>query len=279
MPIVKNLARFFKHSPTGNLGAIVDAMDDSFNKVRTSIVELDTEYLIFNSTGDWLDIWGSSFNVSRFLDEPDALYRARILSTATRPRNTIPAIVSAVKTFVGNEETIVVYEPFTNMRKFNISTFNGKDKFPDGSYYRPSVIDIQTSGNITQALRNAIEKIKAAGVKVYFTSTGEVSGPPVDMSTDVEPKAEYVFVIQLLCISATVDSETPVNIGMSYNTEIIDDLIFSETITQIEMSAFIYKTITAGSLFIINDVADVTVADASIMADDTQDSVEVIDIS
>lgn len=273
---MKNLARFFRPSPQNNLGVIVGAIDDSLGDVRTTLVELDTEYLIFNSTGEWLDMWGDTFNTSRNHNEADQVYRARIMAVATKPRNTIPALVSAVKTYIGDEESIVVYEPFTNMRKFNISTFNGKDKYPDGTYYRPSVIDIKISGSITPALRAAIDKIKAAGVKVYFTSTGEASGPPVDMSGSTDPMAEYWFFIESSALSSTVDSITPVNIGMSYITQTADDFIDSDIIRVIELNAYIYKTITAGSLFIINDVSGITVAEASILADDTCDSVEVI---
>lgn len=271
MPVKLNLARFFKRASKGVLDSLAGAVEQSLENVRTDIAELDVEYILATSSGRWLDEWGDIFSVPRKENEADAPYRGRIQSIANRPKNTIPAIISSIVSHVGNaDDDITIYEPFTNMKKFNISTFSGPDKFPDANYYRPSVIDIRTSGTITDALRAVVDKVKSAGVRVYFTFSGEIGNKdPIFMGTNALPNMELYRDIDLLVYRFNSDT-VPVNIGMSYlDISHAEDIAFSEYEYEVEMSVYIYKTITAGSLLTITSLSDVKIDEATTIPDDT----------
>lgn len=280
MSIIKNLSKFFKRSSSGNLNDVIGAIDNALDIARVDIVELDIEYILATSSGVWLDEWGTWFGVQRIFNEIDRVYRARIQSVATKPKNTIPAIIASIRSYIGNsDDDITIYEPFTNMRKFNISSFSGPDKFPDATYYRPAVIDIRTTGYINDAMRAIVNEIKSAGVKVYFTFTGEIGArEPLFMSSGVEPFTQYSSEIQLL-ISRSVNSTdtTIVNIGMSYRDTALDlDMVFSGYDNYVDMTANMYKTLTAGSLLIIQSLSDVIISQANSVSDDTQTSIEIV---
>ena len=272
MVAIKNIAKFFKRANAGVLSDLLGASEKALEGVRTDIVALDVEFIISTSTGAWLDEWGNFFGVYRAFEEADAPYRGRIQSVATKPKNTIPAIISSIVSYVGNnDDDITIYEPFVNMRKFNISTFSGPDKFPDSSYYRPSVIDIRTSGNITAGMKQVVENIKSAGVMVYFTFTGEI-GPkePLNMGTDVSPIAEYYRDVDLFVSRYATSDDVPVNIGMSYRDGSDGfDVVLSGYDHEVEMLGYVYKVINAGSLLTVNKASDITISVADITPDDS----------
>lgn len=141
----------------------LDQLDDD-----TSIMRL--ELMILTSTGRWLDTWGEWFGVPRNSGEEDQQYSKRIIETTVRPKNTKPAIENAIDSTLGCEGT-TVFEPHTQVAKFNISTFSGKDRYLDGKYWRPAVIDVEIPCEITDEIRELVNSIKAAGVSVYYTAS------------------------------------------------------------------------------------------------------------
>ena len=189
MKLINTLSRIFKRNPTGDLKHITDAVDNAINTVANDIKLLDLEFIIGSSTGEWLDEWGSWFGVPRLLGEKDELYRNRILAIATKPKNTAPALIEAVRTYLDEPNlNVIVYEPYLNIRKFNISTFSGEDKYQDAVYQRFGVVDIIIPTKTPGIMQNVVQPIKSAGVKVYFTRVDIIGeGAPIYTGPDHAP--------------------------------------------------------------------------------------------
>lgn len=170
------LTRVFNRNSTDTLSHITGAVDNSLSVASTDIKLLDSEYIIGTSTGDWLDEWGTWFGVSRLMDEEDESYRNRILAICTKPKNTVTSIRETVKAYTGDENSkVIVYEPYTNIRKFNISTWGSQDRYTDDSYYTTGIIDIGINADITPLLMETINQSRSAGTKAYYTRIDELN--------------------------------------------------------------------------------------------------------
>ncbi|WIT25828.1 hypothetical protein [Bacillus phage SPO1L1] len=204
MRIIDRLHQVFNRRSTGDLKHVTDALDHSLNGLSEDLKNLDLQYVIKTATGDWLDEWGSWFNVSRGAEETDEDYRKRILAVVTKPKNTIPALLDAIKSYYNYDPNLKVwiYEPYVNIRRFSISEFSGPDRFTDGSYYRRNIVDIHLNRSIDPMLIKILLKLKSAGVRLYFTFVDEIlkdgdilemfsRNPPVtDMTRTTEPTFE-----------------------------------------------------------------------------------------
>lgn len=179
-----NLLKFFPRSVINRL----DLSNEVHLSVISAIVKIlqiaedDTSLLILElcistSTGIWLNEWGSWFGVTRAINEPDALYSARIIASLQVPRVTVPALKSNVASYLSNKygvtltsNDIMIFEPFSRIKSFSgKGTFDGKCRYPDGFYWRNNVIDISIPEDSDNNLIKLVNEIKAAGIKVYFT--------------------------------------------------------------------------------------------------------------
>ncbi|APZ82330.1 baseplate protein [Bacillus phage vB_BsuM-Goe2] len=204
MKIIDRLHQIFNRRSTGDLKHVTDALDQSLNGLSDDLKNLDLQYVIKTATGDWLDEWGSWFNVNRGSEETDEEYRKRILAVVTKPKNTIPALLDAIRSYYNYDPNLKVwiYEPYVNVRRFSISAFSGPDKFTDGSYYRRNIVDIHLNRSVDPVLIKILLKLKSAGVKLYFTFVDELlqdglvlemfsKNPPItDMTRTTEPTFE-----------------------------------------------------------------------------------------
>lgn len=175
--ILDHVGRVLKRKPTKALKGISEAINQSIDLAVVDLDDLKKEYTIASATGEWLDEWGSRFNVYRELNESDVSYRARIPAIVATPRNTIPAIKQAVASYLSTYyDTVVtpsqvsIYEPYTNVIKYsNInSAWSGDDKYPDGLFWRSNVISIIIPYGATAGLKQVLHTIRPAGLRIRF---------------------------------------------------------------------------------------------------------------
>ncbi|GLI90615.1 hypothetical protein [Bacillus subtilis] len=148
--------------------AFIEALSNQLQVANKDADLMEQELDLRQSSAEWLDEWGSWFGVKRLTGETDEHYRFRIL-TAMEDKVTIPAIKRGVKKVMGDDTVIKIYEPFEEIRYFNVSTFSGVGRFQDGDYYRIGVIDVIINKPITEELMAFINTLKAAGISVKFT--------------------------------------------------------------------------------------------------------------
>jgi hypothetical protein len=154
------------------------------------------ECIIKTATGNWLNYWGEWFGIPRHNNEDDPTYRDRLLYAITKSKTTPNSFIEAAKNILGANVDVQVYEPYVDLAKYNISTYNGSSKFQGGNYYNYNIADIIIQDTvITPELIEEIQKIKAAGVYVYFTHglqfgvVDSIPGEPrecVELETDME---------------------------------------------------------------------------------------------
>lgn len=148
--------------------AVIDALTNAMTDIKTDTDVLQQELVITTSSGQWLDQWADWFGVKRKLNETDEALQTRVLEVLQQKRLTIPAIIELVKKILGEDTIVTIYEPFTDIRRFNVSTFSEKGRFQDGYYYRIGVVDIGTSKPVTSELIQLLNLIKAAGTKLII---------------------------------------------------------------------------------------------------------------
>lgn len=199
MSIRDTLSRIFKRNPVGDLKHLTESVDNSIKTVSDDLNLLELELVIGSSTGEWLDEWGSWFGIPRLLNEEDSSYRNRILAVATKPKNTVPALIEAVRTYLGNPElNVQVYEPHNNIMKYSVSAYSGLDKYQDNEYQRFAVVDIIVPTNTPGVMQNIVEPVKSAGVKAYFTRMDVIGdGKPVKTYSDREPESDQYLWTQM----------------------------------------------------------------------------------
>jgi len=172
--ILDSLISVFNRSPSGELKYITDAVDSSLSTLQEDISLLNLEYVISTSTGDWLNEWGKWFEVTRLTNESDVSYRGRIKSAATKPKVSIPALISTVQSYLNDPAAkISIYEPHVDVAVFSKSVYSGTHKFQTGDYYRSGVIDV-VSPIMTSELKQILNKSKASGVKLSYTILNEM---------------------------------------------------------------------------------------------------------
>ena len=194
--MLKYLSTIFKQEG-GNEenSAILDAIGNSLDQVNEDTDLIVDEMSIKRSTSTWLDKWASWFGIARTYGEVDISLRKRVLNVLTDATVTIPAIVEMTKRILGDDTIVVVYEPYHDVRFFNVSTFSGKGKYEDDEYYRVGVIDVIVNKPVTDDLINAITLIKGGGIHLKFTyNPAEI----VDVNESTEPLSFTLYLDQVL---------------------------------------------------------------------------------
>ncbi|MDP4224912.1 MAG: hypothetical protein Q8910_00885 [Bacteroidota bacterium] len=136
------------------------------------------QYSIPSSTGLWLDEWGAWFGTPRLPNESDEDYRYRLSTILIRPKVTIPALIESIKPYISDQNfEVQIYEPYTNVRKFNVSLWGSEDKLKDNSYYSSGVMDILIPSVVSPGLDHMVNQSKSAGVVVFYTVKVEMSMP------------------------------------------------------------------------------------------------------
>jgi len=225
--------------------ATMEAMVNTLETLDSDTAAMKLELMILTATGKWLDTWGDWFGCVRLHDEVDELYSKRIIATTVSPKNTMGAIIGAVNEVIGYDGTYTkVVEPHTIIARHNVSEFSGEHKYQSGTYYRSGVVDIQVPRYaITDSLRDAIEKVRAAGVRFYFTNYLELVSRDdeiVILISENAPEIEYTSSVQLVVNDADILTRSG---SYSFGIRSGKQTIFFGEIkeTYISTDAYIYK--------------------------------------
>lgn len=157
--------------------AIINALDTEISDLEKEAMASKIQSSLRTAKGEYLDLWGEWFYVTRRDDEEDDLYRERIIKFLLLKRGTNNAIVDALRDFLNDYDSYInIYEPFTNIFYTNKSKLDGEDHLM-GDYYRFAIIDITLGRKFPVEIIDVINEFKPAGVKFYLT---------YDHSRDVE---------------------------------------------------------------------------------------------
>ena len=149
--------------------AIINALDNEIGLVEKEAIASKIQSSLKTATGEYLDLWGDWFYVSRRDNEEDDSYRERIIKFLLLKRGTNNAIVDAIREFLNDYDSYInIYEPFTNIFYTNKSKLNGEDHLM-GDYYRFAIIDITLGRKFPAEIIDIINEFKPAGVKFFLT--------------------------------------------------------------------------------------------------------------
>lgn len=196
MPNLIKLPSIFNRKSTGEIKAITDAASRALGGVGNDVSLLQIESVIRTSTGLWLDEYGSWFGVFRIYGETDFDFGTRIIANATTPKNTIPSIIDSVNIATTDIKTYV-FEPYTRLAKYSVTPFSGIYRYQDGVYWRNNVIEVRVPQILTDGVRELVTKIKAAGVKPYFSISHALSTEGGDFSEGYIVLMDVTLVLEL----------------------------------------------------------------------------------
>lgn len=148
--------------------AVITCLEQALSEVCDDASLTKHELMLATSSDDWLEEWGSWFNISRLPNEDDDHLRERILSSMD-DRISIPAIKRGIKKVLGDNVEVDIYETYNGLRFFNRATFSGWGRYPNEDYWRIGVIDItiNTEQEISKDLINYIKSLTGAGILCY----------------------------------------------------------------------------------------------------------------
>ncbi|ACO37053.1 hypothetical protein lb338_phage_132 [Lactobacillus phage Lb338-1] len=155
--------------------AVLKSLADSLSDAESDTLSKKIQLIFETATGDYLDEYGKWFGVSRYPNEDDNDYRERIKYYLLIPRSTVQGIIEGIQYYLNDTKAqISVYEPWKNIFYLNKSNLNGDDHLP-GFYYRYAVINVSIDRPMSQAIYDAIQAFKPAGVKFYVTINENLS--------------------------------------------------------------------------------------------------------
>jgi hypothetical protein len=170
---------FTKEAVTnGELGKLINAVSLPLGNLLNEISANRTSLYLKQATGSDLDLWGLDLAVPRDFEEPDNVYRARLLNQLTGGKLTKEIITQfLVDTF---DFDVAIYEPWRDLdwrsQNQGLTLPNGTNRKAGRSgstrrsslYYTAGVIDVVT-GDYSRDLPKIVNALKAANVKVYYT--------------------------------------------------------------------------------------------------------------
>lgn len=122
--------------------ALIDTIERELIALESEAIKSKGQSFLASASGEYLDNFGSWFNVARKPNEVDTNYRQRILANVTRRKGTIPGIEDAITTALGIPGLKVkVTEPLKNIFFLSSSKLNSKDRLM-GEYYRFGTLEL-----------------------------------------------------------------------------------------------------------------------------------------
>lgn len=113
------------------------AFSNELEWAKSFIMQLRTEMLISQATGDRLNYWGELVGIERMTEEADDSYRLRIIKTIRAPKLTKYALKTALSDFFTDDIKILDYSDamFTGL------SFNGfYETYPPPNTIMPAII-------------------------------------------------------------------------------------------------------------------------------------------
>lgn len=133
---------------------------------KLQVSEALRQMVITQAEGEWLDLWGSLYDVQRNPAESDADYQTRIPEEAFRLRVNKFAIEKAILDLTGNR--IHLREAWSRMFRLDYSQLSGTHRLVSGEEWRYGYIQPVAKGLFDWGDALAIiERNKAAGVIVF----------------------------------------------------------------------------------------------------------------
>lgn len=165
---LKFLQNIFKRNTNNNdHEALITAMGQALETVEEDTNLVVESISLATAEGEWLEEYGSIFGVSRTPNETDEHLRYRIL-TCMDDKISIPAIKRGIKKLLGDDTEITIFEPYTELRRFNVSTFSNDGRFPDSDYWRIGVVDIKINKPVTDEVIGYINQLIGVGIKAVI---------------------------------------------------------------------------------------------------------------
>lgn len=178
MAFISKLASFFNRKSKGELGNLAGAWQKSLDKAESDLTELELQYVIDTATGEWLEEWGSWFEVSRKQNETDVDYRKRIKLKMLRAKSTIPALVAGVKEAMGEDTIVVPYETYKDLFIHNMSPLSGTHRLQDAQYTRLAVVVLKINKKLTPEADLLLRSIKGAGIRLIIEYVPDLKPQP-----------------------------------------------------------------------------------------------------
>lgn len=151
--------------------AILEAIDGLLSEAEEETLNAKSQSYLNKATGDYLQIWGEWFGVTRKDDESDVNYRKRIIEYVNIPRGTNQALILAIQRYMYDGRPgavgVEIYEPWRNIFTLNRSKLDGTDGLM-GDYFRFAVIQVNIGEPFDEDLEDYLNGFKTAGVKMIL---------------------------------------------------------------------------------------------------------------
>lgn len=122
--------------------ALIDTIERELIALESEAIKSKGQSFLASASGDYLDNFGSWFNVVRKPNEVDTNYRKRILGNVTRRKGTIPGIEEAIREHLRVPGVVpTITEPLKNIFFLSSSKLNSKDRLM-GEYYRFGTLEL-----------------------------------------------------------------------------------------------------------------------------------------
>lgn len=147
------------------------------------------QMVIWQSDGEWLELWGSLYATGRLDGETDGEFAPRIPKEAFRLRVNGLAIEEAIKDITGKD--VEIREPWRYVFRLSESQLSGTHRFPDENYYGYFLIHPISRVPIDwDDVLGVIHRNRAAGIEVYapmvdFEVRHVPMSPPVEYAVDM----------------------------------------------------------------------------------------------
>lgn len=156
---------------TSLLWALLQGYSREVDAAQEQIRQALLQMVIATAEGEWLDLWGTLYDVPRLAGESDADLRTRIPREAFRLRVNALGIEQAILDATG--WVVRIDEPWKDVFTLDQSMLSGPDRFYDGGRYGPHLISPYTRDAVDWGrVLDVIHRNRAAGVMVVGAEHG-----------------------------------------------------------------------------------------------------------
>lgn len=150
---------------TSILWALLGGFAGELREAKHQVQEALRQMVITQAEGEWLDLWGALYALTRNVGEGDAAFAPRIPREAFRLRCNAHGIELAIKDNTGFD--VRIEEPWRNIFKLDESLLSGPDGFYDGELIGYHLIRPLVRSSVDwPAVMAVIDRNRAAGITV-----------------------------------------------------------------------------------------------------------------
>lgn len=147
------------------LWALYSSYAPELRRAKVQVLQALRQMIIWQSEGEWTDVWGNLFGISRENAEIDPHYATRIPREAFRLRVNKYAIEMAIRELTGRK--VFIQETWPDMFRLDESRLSGTSRLASGDQWRYGYIQpVATELFDWTGVLEVIERNKAAGVIV-----------------------------------------------------------------------------------------------------------------